>query len=111
MTRPLSPTIFAIAMRAKPIPQPTSITVMPGLNVGADDLLRVVEKPPQRVVDEVAAPPGANVRHNGPPPEMLPCYHHFIGCFSKNSQIKSLAEMFLVDLPMKSTGGCWPGHV
>ena len=36
---------------------------------------------------------------------------HFIGCFLKNSQIRSLAEMFLVDLPMNSTGGCWPGHV
>ena len=31
MTRPLSPTIFAIAIEQKPIPQPTSMTVMPGL--------------------------------------------------------------------------------
>lgn len=36
---------------------------------------------------------------------------HFIGCFSKNSQIKSFAEMFFVDFPMKLTGGCFPGQV
>ena len=30
MTWPLSPTIFAIAIEQKPMPQPTSIAVMPG---------------------------------------------------------------------------------
>ena len=36
---------------------------------------------------------------------------HFIECRWKNSHIKSFAEMFFADLPMKLTGGCWPGQV
>jgi hypothetical protein len=36
---------------------------------------------------------------------------HFIGCFWKNSHIRSLAEMSLVDFPMNRTGGSCPGHV
>lgn len=31
---------------------------------------------------------------------------HFNLCFWKNSHIRSLAERFLADLPMKPTGGC-----
>lgn len=37
--------------------------------------------------------------------------HSFIGCFLKNSQIRSLAEMFMADLPMNPTGGFCPGQV
>ena len=33
---------------------------------------------------------------------------HFIGCFLKNSHIRSLAEMFMADLPMKLAGGFMP---
>ena len=36
-------------------------------DVWADDLFRVVEKSADRIVYEVAAPPGANVRHGWPP--------------------------------------------
>ena len=36
---------------------------------------------------------------------------YFSLCFWKNSHIRSLAETFLADLPMKPTGGCWPGQV
>ena len=36
---------------------------------------------------------------------------YFIGCFWKNSHIRSLAEMSLVDFPMNGTGGTCPGHV
>ena len=36
-------------------------------DVGADDLLWIVEQAAQWVVDEVTAPPGANVWHGGPP--------------------------------------------
>ena len=36
---------------------------------------------------------------------------YFSLCFLKNSHIRSFAEMFLTDFPMKPTGGCWPGQV
>jgi len=36
---------------------------------------------------------------------------HFSLCLWKNSHIRSLAETFLADLPMKPTGGCRPGQV
>ena len=36
----------------------------------------------------------------------VPRLAHCIWCFWKNSHMRSLAEMFLADLPMKPTGGC-----
>ena len=41
------------------------------------------------------------------PPETA----HFIGCFWKNSQMRSLAETFLVVLPRKNSSGSRPGQV
>ena len=35
---------------------------------------------------------------------------HVIGCFSKNSHIKSLAEMFRADLPRVSVGDFIPSE-
>ena len=43
--------------------------------------------------------------------DTLPHFDHFIGCFSKNSHIKSLAEMFRADLPRVSAGDLIPGQV
>src|SRR2546423_1238100 len=37
--------------------------------------------------------------------------NHFIGCFTKNSHIRSFAATSIVDLPMNATTGCCPGQV
>ena len=50
-------------------------------------------------------------RHVRLPHSSLVRIAYFIGCFWKNSHIRSLAETFMADLPMKPTGGCWPGQV
>jgi hypothetical protein len=36
---------------------------------------------------------------------------HFRWCFDGNSHIRSLAERFLADFPMKLAGGARPGEV
>ena len=41
----------------------------------------------------------------------LPHFDHFIECFSKNSHIKSLAEMFKADFPRVAVGDLIPGQV
>ena len=51
-----------MAIEQKPIPQPTSIIVIPGLSVWAEDLVWVMKQAAQRIVDELSAPPDANVR-------------------------------------------------
>src|SRR5262249_49381035 len=60
-------------------------------------------------------PPTSPTKSQQAGPDVFPRFHrnldHFIGCFPKNSHIRSLAETFLVALPRYRSGCSRPGQV